>query len=101
MRAAVNKALHGELDLTFKEAHDKLVAVQAAWTAVYGALKHQGERARKTAKTLRDAGEPCQDLTSFLTPDTRRSVRTSMAQDAAVRKADSNPLPLTCSSLEP
>jgi hypothetical protein len=84
IRAAVNKALHGELDENFKQAHERLVSVHVTWNTLSAALKHQGERARKTAKTLRETGEPLQDLTSFLDPESRRSVRTSMAQDVAV-----------------
>ena len=59
IRAAVNKVMHGELDEDFKQVHERLLSVLANWNALHAALKHQGERARKTAKTLRDeTGEP-------------------------------------------
>ena len=77
MRAAVTTALKGDVDESYKEAHDKLVSVHATFNAVCAALKHQGERAHKTGKTLRDTGEPLQDLASFLDPESRRSVRTA------------------------
>ena len=69
-----------------KQAHERLTSLHSAYSELYAALKHQAERARKTAKTLRDTGTPMKELTTIVGGASRRGVLSAMAFDAAIAR---------------
>ena len=83
--AGVFFALKGQVDEGLQAERTRLCELQNTWNALHAALKHQAERAHKTAKCLRDTNSPMVDLVSCLSnPEERRGVQLAMATEAAM-----------------
>lgn len=83
-RNMMRTALQGEVDDRLKDAHDRLSDVHSTYNDLYAGLKHQAERGKKTAKTLRDSSGPMSNLASGLGQEARRGVQAAMAADVAI-----------------
>ena len=78
----------GELvDMELKDLHEKISHKLSLYVELMGLLKHQVERARKTAKTLRDSGTCMQSLADAISQGPRHELRTANAVEAALSRS--------------
>ena len=87
VQAATAAAPTRLVDERLKNVHERLGSLQATYSELYSALKHQVLNARKMSKCVRETDGPMTGLCSLVGQDSRRSVQTAMAVDAAIARS--------------
>ena len=74
----------GLLDDNLRKQHSRLTSLHAMYGSVLSTLKHQNERALKTAKTLHETVPHLRSLHDALPPAQQATLRSSLAVEEAL-----------------
>lgn len=77
----------GLLDENLRTQHERLASLHSTYGSLHTHLKHQVERARKTAAALRETHSPLLHLAEAVAPTPRRLVQSTMAVESALARA--------------